>query len=127
MSFNWSEYLILAQDLASRSTTSPIQEANLRAAISRAYYSVFCQARNHLINKDRKRIRPNADAHKFVAESFEKSRNKNRQRIGFLLHDLRANRNLADYKDTLPYGDKSGKTKALLAEAEEILLSLHRL
>ena len=127
MSFNWSEYLTLAQELASRSATSPIQEAKLRAAISRAYYSAFCQARNHLIYKDKKLIRPRGDAHKLVADTFEKSTNKQRQRIGFLLHDLRSIRNLADYKDTFPYGDKSGKTEAVLLEAEEILHLLGRL
>jgi len=37
MSFDWSEYLILAQELTSTSINSPIQEAHLRAAISRAY------------------------------------------------------------------------------------------
>ena len=52
MSFDWSEYLTLAQELTSASTSSPIQEAHLRAAVSRAYYAAFCKARNYLHNKD---------------------------------------------------------------------------
>ena len=48
MSFNWSEYLALAQQLAGKAQISATQESRLRSAISRAYYSAFIQARNHL-------------------------------------------------------------------------------
>ncbi len=51
MSFNWSEYLNLAQELAGRSTEPPNQEARLRSSISRAYYAAFCKARNYLLGK----------------------------------------------------------------------------
>ena len=81
MSFDWSEYLIVAKELANQ-TTVPLQtrnkltavllsiihrvsyatiqkaskstsdEAKLRCAISRAYYGAFRKARNHLRDKD---------------------------------------------------------------------------
>src|SRR5712691_11547613 len=81
MSFDWSEYLIVAKELASQ-TTAPLKtrnkimmtllnvvnrayygafkkvakpsldEAKLRCAISRAYYGAFRKARNHLRDKD---------------------------------------------------------------------------
>src|SRR5437763_15766410 len=80
MSFDWSEYLIVAQELASQTPASKTQskikltllnvidrtyyaafkkvrkrsldEAKLRCAISRAYYGAFRKARNHLRDKD---------------------------------------------------------------------------
>ncbi len=51
MSFDWSEYLNLAQELAGKATTPASQEAKLRA-ISRAYYAAFVQARNFLRDRD---------------------------------------------------------------------------
>lgn len=81
MSFDWSEYLIVAKELASQTSTSiktrskikvmllnvidrayyrafrkaakpSLDEAKLRCAISRAYYGAFRKARNHLRDKD---------------------------------------------------------------------------
>jgi uncharacterized protein (UPF0332 family) len=43
MSFNWEEYYNLAKELKGRS-----DEASLRTAISRIYYSAYHQARVHL-------------------------------------------------------------------------------
>ena len=45
MSFDWSEYLKLAQELAGQTGNPASQEARLRAAVSRAYYAVFCISR----------------------------------------------------------------------------------
>ncbi len=53
MSFDWSEYLTLVQELTAKSATSPIQEANLRLAISWAYYAAIHKAQDHLIYKDK--------------------------------------------------------------------------
>ncbi|HZU67626.1 MAG TPA: hypothetical protein VFA09_10145 [Ktedonobacteraceae bacterium] len=81
MSFDWSEYLLVAQELVSQTTASSkaqrqinlvlikvieriynisfkkvrkrsLDEAKLRCAISRAYYAAFRMARNHLRDKD---------------------------------------------------------------------------
>src|SRR6266536_662971 len=73
MSFDWSEYLTLAQELTSASTSSPIQEAHLRAAISRAYYAAFCKARNYLLNKDGYVTPRNTNAHQDIITKFEGS------------------------------------------------------
>lgn len=48
MSFNWSEFLGLAQELAGHEAQPYGEEATSRAAISRAYYAALCSARNHL-------------------------------------------------------------------------------
>ena len=44
MSFDWSEYLNLAQELAGQATGPSSQEAKLRSAVSRAYYAAFYAA-----------------------------------------------------------------------------------
>ena len=46
MSFDWSEYLNLAKKLIRAGSTLSANEACQRTAISRAYYAVYCQARN---------------------------------------------------------------------------------
>jgi len=43
MRFDWSEYFNLAQELAVISSEATNNEARLRSAVSRAYYSVFFQ------------------------------------------------------------------------------------
>lgn len=50
MSFDWSEYLDLAEHLSGKGGTYS-QEAALRSATSRAYYAAFCHARNIAISK----------------------------------------------------------------------------
>lgn len=44
MSFDWSEYLNVAKELAGVETSAASQEAKLRAAISRANSSSFYQS-----------------------------------------------------------------------------------
>ena len=52
MSFDWSYYLILAQELFENTTdTAHKKEANLRCSISRAYYSTFHHAKYTLYDK----------------------------------------------------------------------------
>ena len=41
MSFDWSQYLNLAKELAGQATIPAEQEARLRDAISRSYYAAF--------------------------------------------------------------------------------------
>lgn len=126
MSFNWSEYFTLAQELASKSATSSMQEAMLRSAISRAYYAAFCEARNHLIHKDAEAIPNRVNVHAYVGKQFEKSNDTVRQKIGRLLHHLRSIRNIADYQDRF-YGKLPGRTRVALLEAEEVLRLLNTL
>ena len=46
MSFDWTEYLNLADILVRDRASYTNEEACFRAAISRAYYYAFCSARN---------------------------------------------------------------------------------
>ncbi|MCY7383006.1 MAG: HEPN domain-containing protein [Microcoleus sp. CAN_BIN18] len=103
MKFDWSQYLNLAQELAAST-----EEAKLRSAISRAYYSVFCLARNYLrdIEQDPRLSRNKTydiNDHQYVAEEFIYNRSKSQKitEIGRNLTRLRKIRNQADYEDTI--------------------------
>ncbi|WP_333147568.1 HEPN domain-containing protein [Microcoleus sp. B13-B6] len=123
MRFNWSEYLNLAQELAAtNSDSSANREAKLRSAISRAYYSTFCLARNYLrdIEKDPRLFRKNRDIneHQYVAEEFiyHPTKKKNMVKIGENLSRLRELRNKADYEDTMFNLQREARNALMLAE-----------
>ena len=109
MKFDWSEYFNLAQELAAISSDNfASNEAKLRFAVSRAYYSVFCLSRNYLrdVEKDPRLSRRNSfdiNQHQYVAEEFifHKSKNPKIIKIGENLSRLRELRNKADYSDTM--------------------------
>jgi uncharacterized protein (UPF0332 family) len=122
MSFNWSRYLSLAQQLYSNSNGD---EAFLRSAISRAYYAAFVTARNHLRDKDRIRNIPVIDAHNFVITQFELSQNPLRNRIGVKLRNLRKWRNFADYEDRM--FQLNYRTRTAITSAQEVLNDLQSL
>ncbi|MEG4171823.1 MULTISPECIES: hypothetical protein [unclassified Microcoleus] len=81
MKFDWEEYFNLAKELAE--TT---EEAKLRSAVSRAYYSVFCLARNYLrdIQQDPRLSRNKTydiNDHQYVAEEFIHNQSKSQPMI----------------------------------------------
>ena len=89
MSFNWIKYIYLADELLGGT-----DESSYRSAISRAYYGVFCIAR------DRKgyQIYKRADVHSKVIAEYTASNDEDERLIGWYLNDLRKARNFADYK-----------------------------
>ena len=99
MTFDWSEYLELAQELAGDGAGSPNEEAKLRSSVSRAYYAAFCKARNHLRDIDGYQISQHVNVHKHVRDQFKDSSDKSRKKIGTDLDRLRKRRNKADYDD----------------------------
>ena len=67
MSFVWSDYLELAKELLGGAVGSPLEEAKLRSAISRAYYAVFNEARDYLVLNKPDLIIPNTgEAHEVL-------------------------------------------------------------
>jgi uncharacterized protein (UPF0332 family) len=125
MSFNWTEYLALAQDLAGQGVTPPTEEAKLRSAISRAYYAAFCKARNHLRDRERCSIPDTGEAHAKVRDIFWGSPLKQRRKIGTGLNRLREDRRKADYVDSV--NNLPNITTKALTECNKILVELGRL
>lgn len=117
MKFDWSEYFNLAKDLAETS-----EEAELRSAVSRAYYSAFCLARNYLRDIQQyprlwRNITYDINAHKYVAEKFIYNQSKSQImiEIGKDLNRLRKMRNKADYEDTRNL-KREARTALMLAQ-----------
>ncbi len=100
MTFDWSEYLKLAQELAGNDVGPVNQEAKLRSSISRAYYASFCKTRNYLRDIEGDTTIPQTgDAHIYVKDNFIDSSDIVRRRIGCNLNRLRVRRTKVDYKD----------------------------
>lgn len=124
MSFNWSDYLILAQNLAGK-TSLQCQEAGFRSAISRAYYAAFCSARNLLIQKGYN-ISSSSKTHKEVQDIFMNRGDITSKEIQSNLDRLRKDRNDADYEDQFP-GKLDKKTISDLFFAQRIIDDLAKI
>lgn len=124
MSFSWSHYLNLAQELAEISGKPSNKEAKLRAALSRAYYAAFNIARDHLRYKEGRTI-PADDAHWYIINQFKNSRDKIRVDIGFELDRLRRLRNRADYDSDFVLLPR--QTQKAVKDAEKVISKLTRL
>ncbi len=121
MSFAWSEYLNLARSLVGQSSDRPTQEAAQRAAISRAYYAAFCEARNYLRDRENVQYIPlDGRAHFEVPDHFLQSRDAARRSVGNDLKRLRIDRNYADYYDQLPI------TTTIDRKVQEVLIRAAR-
>ena len=125
MSFDWLEYLNVAQELAGQPDRASNEEAKLRSSISRAYYAAFIKARNFLRDNEGMVISNQPRVHEYVPRQFEQSRDKKRQQIGYKLRDMRHIRNQADYDDVvLHLPELSKKTLKL---ARQVILRLESL
>jgi uncharacterized protein (UPF0332 family) len=101
MTFDWLEYLKLAQKLAGQTVSPPNQEAKLRSSVSRAYYAAFCTARNYLRDIEGYPIPSGVEAHTYVRDEFKRSSDRIRRKIGNNLDRLRRYRNTVDYDDSV--------------------------
>lgn len=135
MSFDWPDYLEIAQELARLAKNAPpkLQEARYRASISRAYYAVFCKACDHLRNHDSKEELQDLNeeqqyTHQYVRKTFQTSKDLKCKQIGFALYRMGQCRIIADYKlDTTELGDLPDKSRLVLIWAEQTLNNLNRL
>ena len=90
----------------------------MRSGISRAYYGVFCIARD---KKELKNYRgPNTHWH--VINQYQNSNNPKEKRIGKNLDNLRKRRNDADYDEDIAIDSQSAQR--VLLKANNILKAL---
>jgi hypothetical protein len=103
VSFDWAEYLSLAESLGGVTISGPpiSAEAQQRSCVSRAYYAAFLLARNHLRDVDRLSVPQSGAAHGFVVMTFQNHADPRRARIGTRLRRLRDYRNRCDYDDVV--------------------------
>src|SRR5215211_7285829 len=95
--FDWYDYFKLAQELAERD-----DEACRRSAVSRAYYAMYCNARNRLDLLGEFAPETGSE-HAHVWDTFERGPEKERVRIGQTGRRLREARNKADYDNRIEY------------------------
>ncbi|MBI2376904.1 MAG: HEPN domain-containing protein [Deltaproteobacteria bacterium] len=104
MAFEWREFLRLAEDLVTRK-----DEAELRSAVSRAYYAAYHFARRRLPAELPK---PNAtESHASLWRAYLGSTNKAHKAIGVIGDRLREQRRRADYEAHFASLLKSGCTQ----------------
>jgi len=128
VSFDWSEFLKLARELAGLTVSPPLPsgEARFRAAISRAYYATHKTAYNFLRDVDRDQELPrDGEAHIYVIDQFRNSAIGGRRDVGEKLNRLRLDRNNADYRDEFLKVDSV--SKKAIAEASKALSRLTEL
>ena len=127
MSFDWAEYLSIAEALSGLSVSGPAAgiEARQRAAVSRAYYAAFASARNRLRDQEGIASPVNRNPHLFVANEYEKDPDLGRRQIGITLRQLRLDRNRCDYDDVLE--NLPLLTQRSLTGAARVLAGLARL
>ena len=127
MSFNWAEYLSVAEELYGMLVSGPPAgtEARQRAAVSRAYYAAYVLARNRLRDVDGIPIPTKGNPHTFVAASDTQDSDMRRAQIGIELGRLRVGRNRCDYDDVV--AQLPTLTHRSLARATQILTDLGRL
>lgn len=121
MTFDWNDYLQLAFDLATQQG-EVLQEARLRAAISRAYYAAFHAAGGYITAHFRLSI-PEQSAHSFVAGQLQspaiggEQLDKRVKKIGQDLWRLARLRKRADYEADFPHIQAESSFALLLAES----------
>lgn len=102
MSFAWAEYLTVAEALVRQRGTLAGAEACCRAAISRAYYAAFGEARTHARDAEGLALTRTGDDHRQVLLHYRRAADPVRQELGELLFRLRRQRTQADYADSMP-------------------------
>ena len=99
MSFDWSDFLTLADALATTDWDGN-REASLRTAISRAYYAAFGEARLRL-RSVLLATRRSAAEHGDIATFYATRYGEQGAEVAAVLGRLRNRRNAADYDDDL--------------------------
>ncbi len=126
MSFDWADFLTLADALLRDPNLPGPEEASLRSAISRAYYAAFCSARNFALDKENFVPQGTAKDHKRLGAHFQKARDRTHRKIATELSRLRDNRNKADYDDVL-VGRPVSLAQSSVAVARNVLNALNSL
>jgi uncharacterized protein (UPF0332 family) len=127
MSYDWAEFLELAESLESNPDSIGPKEAALRSAASRAYYAAFHQALDHAI---REGFSPayTGDDHRRVQAYFRRYSppNKTRRKIAQELNRLLAERHKADYRNDIGKRPESLASHAI-GMAKQIIQNLKSL
>lgn len=99
MSFDWREYLVVANRLIIPLSADPdIKEGCQRAAISRAYYAAHHVAREKLPPQGQSNCPRDGKAHDFVLDWYRRAGGRESEIVSDDLESLRTWRGKADYE-----------------------------
>ena len=121
MSFDWHDYFLFAQKLTANPNLPGPEEAALRSAISRAYYSAYIQSRRWA---EARGLIISGSTHKAVIDYFKQSRDKSQKNIGYELDRLRLYRTEADYDNALKSGSPSSVASMAITLANRVISNL---
>ena len=112
--FDWKEYLSLARELNTPGI-SKYSEAAQRSAVSRAYYSAYCWARNYARDHQNYIPSKSGDDHRKLIDHFK---GRNPWRVANRLEMLLQLRRLCDYEDEVSNLNKIAENA--ISEAQKI-------
>jgi len=99
MSFDWFDYINIAEILHSQGKRGEFEQACFRCAVSRSYYAAFIFSKKYAESKGQNFEIYDGSSHKRVIEYFTRNKNPRLQTIGEDLYKLKRVRILSDYKD----------------------------
>ena len=102
MTFVWTEYLTLAEELTKITIPTISEEARLRCALSRAYYAVFHVALRVAQRRGGYVRTPGSGTHEDLIVYFMAHSRSEWRTVGADLRTLYQLRIQADYQDTMP-------------------------
>lgn len=120
MSFDWTEFLNLAEALLNSPEVLGSREASLRSAVSRAYYAAHKSALNREASSGAYSPYGGGSDHMGLIKHFQKSTSRSKKAVGITLDRLRTNRAKADYDNVLR-GDPARMARSSIKKAREIL------
>ncbi len=111
MSFEWKDCISLSEELTKRP-----EESCLRSSISRAYYGVWCIARNKKGYKNYK-SEDKENIHWIVINAYKGDIDKTLRKVGWSLAELRKTRNDADYNEDEEINKSLAESRLILAKS----------
>jgi len=124
MSFDWKDYIKLAEKLQNEPDKNSIEEAHYRSIISRSYYGVFCVSRIKA-GLEFYRPRPHTGdpgVHEKVIGYYKNSKTPEEKLVGKFLDDLRRERNDSDYNRNKIVG--KDLAERAISKAKKVLKTL---
>ena len=126
MSFNWEDYLTLANELSTQNE-GYIEQARKRAAISRAYYAAFIKARNKALPEiGRPPSNYRGGSHNYYINYYVSKGHAGRE-VHRKLKRLKKRRVKADYEDSFNSINKElisalRESKKIISKLDQIIL-----
>lgn len=128
MPFKWIEYLRFSGQLTNNIGHFSCPEACKRTAISRAYYSVFKLAENHMFKTAKSSDIPLGEPpHKRTIIYYKNHNDPKRKKIGVDIDRLKNIREDADYDEEFSTGDVDNALIEGINRATTILSELRKL